>query len=488
MNRILGGLILAAIYAGLSGAGLGQVREGASPEPTEMVIRLKVQAAAAPKPVLKYRLLPELRDINPGNPIQGYMKCFAANRHFFSSKLTYEELEKLDDMPLKDLPVEKLRAYGGSTLRMVDNAARLDHPDWQVLLPLKNSWFDSVTFEELGQLRVLTAFLRLRLRGEIADHRFDDALFTLQTIFALCRHAAEHPSMLGTHTALSMANAATYPLEEMLGEPGCPNLFWALADLPQPFVDVRLGLQGEGILFLKEFSLVDDKTPMADTEMMKVVDRFQTIDDTMRQRYDPVKKKFLRQPPLLRKWFVDRVKDSEYVASARRRLVERGSAETLVRQFSPLQVVFIAQKGVFAERRDEMQKGQLLPYWQMEAAFAARESPRAPIPPIALGKDDFAFAEWVQNNDWIRRIQANTEQRFALLRCVEALRLHAAEHGGQLPAKLADVKLPLPVDQFTGMEFVYKLDGGTATLHGTPPRRFEKVATYNIRYEVTIVK
>ena len=36
-------------------------------------------------------------------------------------------------MPLKDLPAEKLRNYGGSALTQADWGARLDTADWQVL-------------------------------------------------------------------------------------------------------------------------------------------------------------------------------------------------------------------------------------------------------------------------------------------------------------------------------------------------------------------
>ena len=42
---------------------------------SEMLIRLNVRPAPAPKPALRYRLLPELEEMNPGNPIQHYMKC-----------------------------------------------------------------------------------------------------------------------------------------------------------------------------------------------------------------------------------------------------------------------------------------------------------------------------------------------------------------------------------------------------------------------------
>src|SRR5207244_2455456 len=43
--------------------------------PTETLIRLTVRPMAAPKPALRYLLLPELKEMNPGNPISNYLKC-----------------------------------------------------------------------------------------------------------------------------------------------------------------------------------------------------------------------------------------------------------------------------------------------------------------------------------------------------------------------------------------------------------------------------
>jgi hypothetical protein len=88
----------------------------------------------------------------------------------------------------------------------------------------------------------------------------------------------------------------------------------------------------------------------------------------------------------------------------------------------------------------------------------------------------------------VRNAQARVDQRIALLRHIEALRLHAAQHNGKLPAKLADVTVPLPVDPFTGKPFRYEVVGNTAHLRGTPPSGMEKVPAFNIHYEVILQK
>jgi hypothetical protein len=81
----------------------------------------------------------------------------------------------------------------------------------------------------------------------------------------------------------------------------------------------------------------------------------------------------------------------------------------------------------------------------------------------------------------VKRAQARLDQRIALLRCVEALRIYAAENDGKLPANLDDIPLPLPVDPATGKLFTYKVEGKTAHLHGEP-------LGVEVRYEVTIGK
>src|SRR5437763_14508558 len=76
---------------------------------TETVIRLTVQPMPAPRPALRYLLLPELKEMNPGNPIQNYLKCFMEQQHFFFDKEAFGRRDKLLSMPLKELPAQELQ-------------------------------------------------------------------------------------------------------------------------------------------------------------------------------------------------------------------------------------------------------------------------------------------------------------------------------------------------------------------------------------------
>ena len=88
----------------------------------------------------------------------------------------------------------------------------------------------------------------------------------------------------------------------------------------------------------------------------------------------------------------------------------------------------------------------------------------------------------------MRQAQARLDQRLALLRHVEALRMFAAEHNGVFPEKLADVTVPLPVDPFSGKPFCYELSGNTAHLRGTPPWDAKVNPALRFHYEITLRK
>jgi hypothetical protein len=433
-----------------------------APQANATVIRLKLRPMAAPKPALKYLLLPELREMNPGNPIQGYLKCFMEQQNLFHNKQNVDQRDKWLEMPLHELPVKELRDYGGRAARDADYAARLDTPDWQVLLRLKRDGIH-LLLPDVQVLRNLASVLKVRLRGAIADRRFDDAVVTIKTMLALSRHLGEHPTVIGNLVGLAIAQLTVGsvmgpgPLEEMIQQPGCPNLFWALTDLPSPFIDLRKGVQGERIWMDTELEGLKDREPMTEAQLSKVLDR-------LRKDLQPTTADFAR--------LKDLSKNEEHLRDARRRLSQYGLSEDKLKDFPPLQVILLDGKREYEVQRDDEMKAMTLPYWQASPLMNARNKQL---------KKDMIFVNLIASFDKVKAAQARLDQRIALLRCVEALRLYAADHACKLPAKLEDIDLPLPVDPVTGKPFSYKLEGDTAHLHGAR-------LIYQVRYEVTISK
>jgi hypothetical protein len=438
------------------------------PKPQEILVRMTVQPRPAPKPALKYQLLPELREISPGNPIYEYTRCFAEQSNFWRSKESVANREKWQTMLLRDLPVKEILQSFGSRrgrgpLNYADAAARMETPDWQVLSRLKRDGVGTLLPDVQG-LRELAGALRVRFRVEIAERHYDDAVYTAQTMLALSRHFQEHPTLIGDLVGIAIATIALGNVDEMLQQPGSPNLFWALTDLPSPFIDLRKGLHGERLWIDAEMPNLDNQEPMTNAQMQKIVERLQKVVNGADEKELSV-----------RAWLEGRANNEEHVRAARKRMIEALAPADVTKfeSFPPMQIVLLDEKLNFEIRRDEMTKALALPYWQ---AIPVYES----VPPIPKSKET-PFTLFLAHYVKVKAAQARLDQRIALLRCVEALRMYTAEHDGKLPVKLDEIRLPLPVDPASGKPFNYKVEGKTAHLQGGP-------LVVQVRYEVTIGK
>ncbi len=422
--------------------GLVVLSQRDSAPPSEQLIRLQVNAMPAPKPALRYLLLPELKEMAPGNPIEGYLAC-----------LLDQDFSKPMD------------ALGATALRRADRAARMDRPDWQTLARMRVDGI-LLLLPEVQKMRELARALQDRLRGEMKQRRFDDAIGTLKTMLAISRHLGEHPTLIGELVGMAIAHIALATLEEMLEQPGCPNLYWALTSLPDPLIRMHPGMEGERLLMEVELQPLTDARPMTPAELGKVLKRLQEL-----LKFD--------EPPggkaEVTLWMLRHTGDEKFLGKARKRLVEYGLPEERVSKFSPAQVALLDLKRDYEIYRDESMKLFNLPTWQYEQL--AEKVPEKG-PPL-LGVFAPAFRK-------VRLAQGRIEQRIALLRHVEAIRMYAAEYSGRLPTKLADITVPLPVDPFTGKPFRYEVVDNVAHLKGSPPRGMEKAAPYNLHYEILI--
>lgn len=451
----------------LPAAGLAAYYPPTPPPATETVVKFAVTPMAEPKPALKYPLLPERREMTPGNPLYGYLKCFMEQNHFYFHKDSIEKREKYQTMPLAELPVKDLKGYGGSSLRQADWAARLDTPDWQILLPAKRDGI-RLLLPDLQQMRMLAAALRVRFRVENAEKDFAAGNRSAKTMFALSRHLGEHPTLIGGLVGVAVGMISVGCVEEMVGQPGCPNYYWALTQLPEPFIDLRKGMEGETMWLEADLGPIDDKEPMTDAEIKKAVARLTALFRELQES----------RTADLDAWLDKRAGDAAHVEAARKRLVDAEFAEATVKRLPAKQVVLLDEKLHYETERDHLAKWLTLPLWEIESRKIGLE-PR--------GRDDRLLTGLIASYVKVRQSQARLQQRLAMLRHVEAIRLHAAETG-KLPAGLQDVKVPLPVDPVTGRPFKYTLDDGKAVLKGTPPAGQEAHAGANVKYEITLRK
>lgn len=406
--------------------------------------------------------------MKPGNPILGYYKCFGGRQRYVFDQAGSEGGASLLGMPLKEVPAKTLDDLGPHALSLADEAARLDSPDWQIVLQLRRDGVN-LLLPDVQQLRQLSRALAARFSAEVASGRIDDAIRTAKTLFALSRHLGEHPTIIGNLVGLAIANITIPPLEELIQQPACPNLYWALTNLPDPLIALDHGSDGERLFVATEFRDLDESAPMSAEQIRKVIAHLDKL------LTDAV----LKKPPGGIRGFVrERAGKPEAVKAARQRLMECGVPEEQLLRFPSEQVILVDEKRELDDQRDEVVSLFKLPTWQFELQ-SARLKKREPslFSELSLG-----------NTPRVRRVQGRLEQRIALLRHIEALRLYAAAHAGALPARLDEITVPLPNDPFTGKPFGYEVKEGVAHLRGTAPPDVDNDVTFRVHYVVTILK
>lgn len=423
----------------------------AAPNGKEHAVLLDVQPAAAPVPALKYQLLPEVAEMNPGNAFPAYLKCFGEQHLFFFSKESQEEREKLLKCPLTDIKPGSLKDYGRSALKQADHAARLEYCDWNILPQIREQGY-MLLLPEIQQLRTLANALVVRFRGQVVDKDFDGAVYTLKTLFALGRHLGEHPTIITGLVGAAIVQVALNSLEEMIQQPGAPNLYWALTQLPAQIVDYRKGVSADRSITEATFGhLMDKQRAWSADDLALATKKFKEIGSFLELSAE--------ERGAADQWIRDRLKDADWQTAAKKTLTEASYPADVVGKYPPEQVIFYYLYSKGRVHHDEAVKWMGVPYWQAESALLElRKEP--------MNIEEKLTRQMIFAVEKVKGSHTRLEQRVALLRVVEAIRLDAAKNGGKLPDKLSDLSVPAPIDPATGRAFSYKLDGMTATVEG----------------------
>ena len=446
----------------------------------KQVFAVTLSPMASPKPLSNYYLTPQYKEQQPGDQLSGFMKCFMEQRNFYS--IEPEKLrEKLNGMTLDELPKDsrtQASVMGGiaypekyrGMMANMDQAARYNRIEWNDYFRIREDGINWL-LPEVQYMRMLASVLKVRLRGEIKNGEFDRAIVTVRSMTGLAKMFETHPSIIGNLVGIAIQTIAWNGVEEMIAQPGCPNLFWSLVEVPNPPHTIAHGYEGERVFLTTELDyLLTLDRPLTAPEEAKCVAFFQQLVKEDMPQKDGTEKAKEAQAKLGRF-----VADKDRVEAARGRLVSVGKMKPeAVKGFGPMQVTLTDDVLTYQILRDEMMKYRNLPFETAMAGMDAQEKllqaakPETVVAPALLPA--------------IKRVKAaevRTAQRVAYLQVLEALRLHAAASNGELPATLADTKLPMPLDPVTGKAFDYSVKDGVATLTGgkilDQPRRVYEV-------------
>lgn len=420
-----------------------------------VVARWTVTPTSEPIPALRYRLLPTLIDLKPGNAAVIYNKL-QSRLGQDDEKVLQDLLVKCEKLSAKEMPHEDLKKFFDRQeplLTELHRAARRKECDWQT--PVGEQEFFSIRLDELQPSRQFARLLALHVRWRLSQGDFDGAHYSLQSCFALARHVNQGPTLIHGLVAASINLVALQQIEFWIQQPAAPNLYWALTTLPQPLVDPRLGYEGEmSSLFFGDPALAAlDRNGPLDANVEAAVERL------MKQIW----------PVILQSGGTDLEKFTQVAQTlagypkARAWLLKQGKSEAEVSQMKPEVVIALHTLQTYRELRDENFKWFYLPPQERNAipknltAQMKKESSEREIFPLAgvlMPAIEQASSSLVQ-----------VDREVTLLRTVEALRLFAASHGNRWPVTGAEVTAtPVPRDPVTGQHLPLAVQDGTATI------------------------
>jgi len=452
---------------------LGETRP-APPSDQPKLVQMTVAAQEVPDPALKYQLLPSVADRTPGNAALMYYlarQVMPGIGNETQEQKRRDQINSYLEMPLSDLPEQEVVALldrYATALRQVEIGAMREDADWG--LPLSEGI--TMVIPSLNDFRQMAKVLSLRARLEIAQGRFDQALRTIQIGMSMGRHVGDGgPTVISSLVGIAIEALMLERVRELI-EHGGPNMYWALAGLPEPLVDVRPAFDWERqwlMMSHPEFrkALADPIGPAEGAALLRAMtELFAMATGEPRPGLG-----VLGQAALA----------SRYYGIGKRVLVERGRSREEVDAMPVGQVVALYILEDYSHWRDELFKWLNLPYWQAKAGLESSQQP---------------FQKWMESGGRLNPLtalvpdlgraylmQAKLDRTRAALQTIEAIRIYAAHHD-RPPRTLDQLGLPAPIDPVTGRQFQYETEDQSFTLVGPAPHG--ESAKEGVRYEVRL--
>ena len=434
---------------------LAAVRTASGAEPE--IRTLTLSPTPSPVPALRYRFLPLKSELNPGNAVPMYLRL--------TMELSPEALQDLKTTPetLNTLPFDQFpKEEGGAAGKFVTDfagrfkllefgafreTAQWDHPVaeqreecFQILLP------------DVQAVRVWSRAISVKARYEIKRHEFEKAARTIETGMAMGGHVSKAPFLISWLVGNAFTRQMLSRVEEWVGEPDSPNLYWALTTLPNPCINIRDSLE-------HEYKTMEWMLPeMADLDRSRTPAEWEARLASFHQRLMKIREMY--DQPEKPDTSQDRLLDfkTAMLPRATAFLKERfGDTQ----KFGDDQAILVYHAMMYHELYDDVYKATYLPVTQYLPTLEAgskRLMETKPYGPLWL------FPRLVANVDTGRRSEARLDTEIAALRVIEAIRLHAKVEGS-LPASLDAIKIvPVPNSPVSGKPFAYALKDGTAEL------------------------
>ena len=443
------------------------------PKP-ERVYRVNITPMSPPRPAMKYRLLPSSLDTVGGNAVQLYMigATQAPTDDEFNSQIDSWLSMEMSKLPRQQIDERLSTIPIGYVFKNFDAAARHEQCVWEN--HYKSQGFDAL-LPHLRGMRDGSKIIALKARLQLADGDYPAALHTLQTGFATARHLTPQSVLIQQLVAAAIARRMLDDVNDWVGSSNAPNLYWALSELPHPYLDTRETFDQE------RCGLIFSFPPLRDLEKGITVEQWNEVMEKLPRmlQWDDGRSEIRKAAQLGPAVLAIRL-----YPLAKKYYINRGMAQAKVEAMPVHQILAKYLVESFQEETDEVLKWQSLPYWQAQEQMRAAEEAAK----TAQAKGEAGPLGWMVPSVSNARLNlVLVDRHIASLQCVEGIRAYAAIHNGNLPDSLTDlVETPAPLDPVTGQPFGYEVKANVAVL--TAPIPLGGRPEQGWRFEISVAK
>jgi hypothetical protein len=425
-------------------------------------------AAPEPVPALKYRLYPSRGAMTPGNSVPFYYRTvvWLKDRTAEQKQELYDFMDKIGDLPFSeyDPEIQKQadRFSFAAAVQQLETAAYREQTNWDWQMnQLEGMEPISFLLPEIQESREISRILFVRSRVEAARGNFEEALRLNLLNLKLARDVAEPPTLINDLVGVAISSLSMATLRDMVCQTDCPNLYWALAALPDPLISLNDAMEYEASLpeimfpFLKapetavrsadEWARLMRETTGAASELDSGFGDSASIRDLtgagMLVRSYPVAKREL----IAASWNRDQI------------------------EAMPVgQVVAIYQKRVTRTLYDETTKWSYLTYQETQRSARLKEEQERFSRERQRMREPFPLAQLLLPSILqAKASEARLQSKIKGLMVLEAIRMQTSANNGRLPKSLDEITIvPVPDEcPLTGEPYGYRLtDEGAALL------------------------
>jgi hypothetical protein len=437
---------------------------------------VRIQPQPSPVPALRYRLDVEMRNQEGGNALPVYYRSFAPDWQAIDKQREWsKKFVEWRDLPLEKLPKEIQALRSMKYLREIDRAASRSYMDWEMVPSIRREGVNLV----IPDVQAFSGFIRLlslRCRAELMEKDFPAAVGTLRTMLTLGRHCDHGPSIIHSLVGVAASDEACLRIQEAIGQPGFPNLYWALMAIPETPIQMRNSMDGEKIIIdsalpgIREMVYSRQRFPLREQELLVMLSKLEMLVNTLdRTGRIPREGRWFSQPVL-----PDRVKP--LANKAREKLLAFGISENDLVGLPDIQLIFMAEVLIFDEKSDEQIKWLNIPFSFSKKTLVSWAENNSNGKMNSDGGIELGFLGTFLSSGYVHSLQtkAGHHRRFAVLRVIEAIRLHAVETG-KWPESLSEIdSVYVPLDPVTGKTFTFRKEQDAIWLVSTPLPSEEK--------------